>query len=125
VNSSSELDGTSSSTAIFPLIEDIDYDMDTAEYELYQDYVDEDEIEDDKVKTAAPPKSKDLDPLRFDDDNDFYYIDDDDVYFRLQHGKGFHNLVYTYFIKHINPASNINYNKAITKMISMCIYKKS
>jgi hypothetical protein len=31
--------------------------------------------------------------------------DDDDVYLRLQHGKGFHNLVYMSYIKHINPAS--------------------
>jgi hypothetical protein len=31
--------------------------------------------------------------------------DDDDVYLRLQHGKGFHNLVYMSYVKHINPAS--------------------
>jgi hypothetical protein len=31
--------------------------------------------------------------------------DDDDVYLRLQHGRGFHNLVYIPNIKHINPAS--------------------
>jgi hypothetical protein len=30
---------------------------------------------------------------------------DDDVYLRLQRGKGFHNLVYTYYVKYINPAS--------------------
>jgi hypothetical protein len=35
-----------------------------------------------------------------DDDND-----DDDVYLRLQHGKGFHNLVCMFYVKHINPAS--------------------
>jgi hypothetical protein len=32
-------------------------------------------------------------------------IDDDDVYLRLQHGKGFHNLVYMSYVKHIKPAS--------------------
>jgi hypothetical protein len=31
--------------------------------------------------------------------------DDDDVYLRLQHGKGFHNLVYMSYVKHIDPAS--------------------
>jgi hypothetical protein len=31
-------------------------------------------------------------------------LDDDDVYLRLQYGKGFHNLVYTSYINHINPA---------------------
>jgi hypothetical protein len=30
---------------------------------------------------------------------------EDDVYLRLQHGKGFHNLVYMSYVKHINPAS--------------------
>jgi hypothetical protein len=30
--------------------------------------------------------------------------DDDDVYLRLQHGKGFHNLVYMSYVKHIDPA---------------------
>jgi hypothetical protein len=30
--------------------------------------------------------------------------DDDDVYLRLQHGRGFHNLVYMSSLKHINPA---------------------
>jgi hypothetical protein len=35
------------------------------------------------------------------DDDD----DDDDVYLRLQHVKGFHNLVYMSDVKHINPAS--------------------
>jgi hypothetical protein len=43
-----------------------------------------------------------------DDDNDDDNNDDDDdgdVYLRLQHGKGFHNLVYMSYAKHINPAS--------------------
>jgi hypothetical protein len=31
--------------------------------------------------------------------------DDDDVYFRLQNGKGFYNLVYTSYVKQVNPAS--------------------
>jgi hypothetical protein len=31
--------------------------------------------------------------------------DDDDDYLRLQHGKGFHNLVYMFYVKHTNPAS--------------------
>ena len=31
--------------------------------------------------------------------------DDDDVYLRLQNGKGFHNLVYMSYVKHIYPAS--------------------
>jgi hypothetical protein len=31
--------------------------------------------------------------------------DDDDVYLRLQHGKGFHNLVHMSYVKHIDPAS--------------------
>jgi hypothetical protein len=34
--------------------------------------------------------------------------DDDynnDVYLRLKHGEGFHNLVYMSYVKHINPAS--------------------
>jgi hypothetical protein len=35
-----------------------------------------------------------------DDDND-----DDDFYLRLQHGKGFHHLIYMSYVKHINPAS--------------------
>jgi hypothetical protein len=30
--------------------------------------------------------------------------DDDDVYLRLQHGKGFHNLVYMSYVKQRNPA---------------------
>jgi hypothetical protein len=30
--------------------------------------------------------------------------DDDDVYLRLQHGRGFHNLVCISYVKHINPA---------------------
>jgi hypothetical protein len=30
--------------------------------------------------------------------------DDDDVYLKLQHGKKFHNLIYTSYIKYINPA---------------------
>jgi hypothetical protein len=30
---------------------------------------------------------------------------DDDVYLRLQHGKGFHKLVYMSYVKHVNPAS--------------------
>jgi hypothetical protein len=38
----------------------------------------------------------------------FFYMgqkgDDDDVYLRLQHGEGFHNLVYMSYVKHINPA---------------------
>jgi hypothetical protein len=34
-----------------------------------------------------------------------YDDDDDDVYLRLQHGKGLHNLVYISYVKHINPAS--------------------
>jgi hypothetical protein len=38
-------------------------------------------------------------------DNDSDSEDDDDVYLRLQHGKGFHNLVYMSYVKHINPAS--------------------
>jgi hypothetical protein len=33
---------------------------------------------------------------------------DDDVYLRLQHGKGFHNLVYISYVKHINPAKRYN-----------------
>jgi hypothetical protein len=37
-------------------------------------------------------------PFRTPDD------DDDDVYLRLQHGIGFHNLVYMSYVKHINPA---------------------
>ncbi len=36
-----------------------------------------------------------------DDDDD----DDDVVYLRLQHGKGFHNLVYVSHVKLLNPAS--------------------
>jgi GTPase SAR1 family protein len=35
-----------------------------------------------------------------DDDND------DDAYLRLQYGKGFHNLVYMSYVKHINPAKS-------------------
>jgi hypothetical protein len=31
--------------------------------------------------------------------------DDDDVYLRLQHGKGFHNLVYMSYVKHKTPDS--------------------
>jgi hypothetical protein len=31
--------------------------------------------------------------------------DDDDVYLELRHGKGFHNLVYMSYIKHMNPVS--------------------
>jgi hypothetical protein len=31
-------------------------------------------------------------------------IDDDDVYLRLQHGKGFHNLVYMSYVRHIKPS---------------------
>jgi hypothetical protein len=34
-----------------------------------------------------------------------YTYEDDDVYIRLQYGKGFHNLVYMSYVKHINPAS--------------------
>jgi hypothetical protein len=34
------------------------------------------------------------------------YSDDDNVYLRLQHGKGFHNLVYMSYIKHINPTKS-------------------
>jgi hypothetical protein len=34
-----------------------------------------------------------------------YIYDDDDVYLRLQHGKGVHNLVHISYVKHINPAS--------------------
>jgi hypothetical protein len=33
---------------------------------------------------------------------------DDDVYLRLQHGKGFHNLVYKSYVKYINPAKRIS-----------------
>jgi hypothetical protein len=33
------------------------------------------------------------------------FDDDDDVYFKLQQRKGFHNLVYMSYVKHINPAS--------------------
>jgi hypothetical protein len=44
-----------------------------------------------------------------DDDNDDDDNDDDDnddyVYLRLQHGKGFHNLVYVSYVKHINPSN--------------------
>jgi hypothetical protein len=37
--------------------------------------------------------------------NAFINTYDDDVYLRLQHGKGFHGLVYTSYVKHIiNPA---------------------
>jgi hypothetical protein len=43
-----------------------------------------------------------LAPLKVIDDNDDDY---DDVHLRLQHGKGFHNLVYMSYVKHINPAS--------------------
>jgi hypothetical protein len=43
-------------------------------------YVDEDDVYDDDV---------------YDDD----VYDDDDVYLRLQHGKGFHNLVYMSCVK--------------------------
>jgi hypothetical protein len=35
---------------------------------------------------------------------DRYDDDDDDVYFRLQHGKGFHSLVYLSYVKHIIQA---------------------
>jgi hypothetical protein len=31
--------------------------------------------------------------------------DDDDVYLRLQHGKGFYNLVYMFYVKHINSSN--------------------
>jgi hypothetical protein len=31
--------------------------------------------------------------------------DDDDVYLRIQHGKGFRNLVHMSCVIHINPAS--------------------
>jgi len=31
-------------------------------------------------------------------------VDDDDIYLRLQHGKGFHDLVYMSYVKHTNPA---------------------
>jgi hypothetical protein len=42
----------------------------------------------------------------YDDDDDHDDDDhDDDVYLRLQHGKGFHNLVYISYVKHVNPAS--------------------
>jgi hypothetical protein len=34
--------------------------------------------------------------------NENTYVYDDDVYLRLQHGKGFHDLVYMSYIKHIN-----------------------
>jgi hypothetical protein len=30
--------------------------------------------------------------------------DNDDIYLRLQHGEGFHNLVYMSYVKHINAA---------------------
>jgi hypothetical protein len=35
----------------------------------------------------------------------YEYHNDDDVYLTLQHGKGFHNLVYMSYVKYINPAS--------------------
>jgi hypothetical protein len=38
------------------------------------------------------------------DDDD----DDDDGYLRLQQGKGFNNLVYMSYVKHINPAKGIS-----------------
>jgi hypothetical protein len=31
--------------------------------------------------------------------------DNDDIYLRLQYGEGFHNLVYMFYVKHINSAS--------------------
>jgi hypothetical protein len=37
----------------------------------------------------------------YDDDDD----NDNDVYLRLQQEKEFHDLVYMFYIKHINPAS--------------------
>jgi hypothetical protein len=40
-----------------------------------------------------------------DDDNDDDNDDDDDVSLRLQHGKGFHNLVYISYVKHINQSN--------------------
>jgi hypothetical protein len=36
---------------------------------------------------------------RYDDD------DDDDDYLRLQHGKGFHNVVYMSYVIHMNPSN--------------------
>jgi hypothetical protein len=35
----------------------------------------------------------------------YIYDDNDNGYFILQHAKGFHNLVYMSYVKHINPAS--------------------
>jgi hypothetical protein len=32
-------------------------------------------------------------------------FNDDDVYLRLQHGKEFYNLVYMFYVKHINPSN--------------------
>jgi hypothetical protein len=37
----------------------------------------------------------------------------DDVYLRLQHGKGFHNLVFMSYVKYINPASKHNNSKRL------------
>jgi hypothetical protein len=38
--------------------------------------------------------------------------DDDDVYLRLQHGKGFHNLVYMSHVKHMNTAISDGHNNS-------------
>jgi hypothetical protein len=35
----------------------------------------------------------------------YRWSDDDDIYLRLENDKGFHNLVYIFYVKHINPAS--------------------
>jgi hypothetical protein len=42
------------------------------------------------------------DDTDYDDDSD--NDDNDNVYLGLQHGKGFHDLVYVSYVKHINPA---------------------
>jgi hypothetical protein len=52
--------------------------------------------------------------------------DDDEVYLRLQHGKGFHNLVYMSYVKHINPAKrhkyNITINTCLDNYLSVYVY---
>jgi hypothetical protein len=52
------------------------------------------ELDDDEVCSSKQFK------VYPDDDDD----DDDDFYLRLQHEKGFHNLVYMSYVKHIKPA---------------------
>jgi hypothetical protein len=47
--------------------------------------------------------------------------DDDDVYLRLRHGKGFHNLVYMSYIKHMNPACKALVMNTMTVWLDLCI----